>query len=335
MENSENSLFSPSFIISLFGIVGYAIIFILAFLLIIVNIKKEKNKKASINLIFNYELNIAFILHSISYFYYHNHNNGPNDLDNSICKVQAVVSISTLINIISVVASISAIAYHNFTKPGKIEKYKAGVLFLHYIYAWIAPFVFGLLFNYIQFDKKNVINDGKSDNKYIDNYDHNYLLFCWINDKAITMMIIFYCYYGLGFIIFIFSLWKLRLEVNTFLMKFGKKEEYQQFLDRLKYYYIAIGFTIATFVYNILDLLLEHYKVYSSESKKEIFTTISFLSELILIVIYLIAFSFNSSKIAYFKELFCCQSNKKDEEKRMLEISDMNESEDSLNSSIY
>ena len=46
----------------------------------------------------------------------------------------------------SVVASMSGIAYHNFTKPGKIEQYKKSVLCLHFLYSWIAPLGMGLYY---------------------------------------------------------------------------------------------------------------------------------------------------------------------------------------------
>ena len=86
-----------------------SIIIIIALLIIIVNIKNENNKKASVNLILNYELYVAFILHSVTFFI-----SNQKDSLKSICSVLQSISFEF---IMCIIASISITAYHNYTKP--------------------------------------------------------------------------------------------------------------------------------------------------------------------------------------------------------------------------
>ena len=298
-------------VIIVIGVVINLIVFIFAILLIIVNIKKENNTNPSVNLIMNYELNIAFILHSFSFFIVY-----PENSIAFICNVQAIISVSSLIIIISIVASMSAIAYQNFTHPGKVEKYRNFVLCLHFLYSWILPVGMTLFFLFVE-----------------NPYTNNYLYYCWINDNKRILTYIFYGYYLVSFLFFVVSMLMLRYVVNKFLNEFGKKEEYQIFIDRLKYYYFAIIATVIVCCYNLFDAGRTSNE---ANAKYDIFTIIAFITETLLIPIYLVSFAFNAKKIEYLKEfIFCAVKEEAEEKKQLTEIADANESGDNLNITIY
>ena len=80
---------------------------------------------------------------------------------------------------------------------------------------------------------------------------------------------------------------------------FRKKDEYQQFVERLNYYYFAIIATVIAFLYNIVDAVRGLSLKYDDDKKDKpniVYTAISFVTETLIIPIYLVSFSFNVTK---------------------------------------
>ena len=73
-----------------------------------------------------------------------------------------------------------------------------------------------------------------------------------------------------------------------------------------------------------------------ANAKNDIFTRIAFITETLLIPIYLVSFAFNAKKIEYLKEfIFCAVKEEAEEKKQLTEIADANESGYNLNITIY
>ena len=100
-------------------------------------------------------------------------------------------------------------------------------------------------------------------------------------------MQMFFGYYFLTFFIFIVFLFRLTCEINSFIRTYGTKIEYNQFINRLCFYYVAITITFISIAYNILiTFYVEDIKGKSKEWK-DIWRLCGFISEQLVILIYI------------------------------------------------
>lgn len=131
-------------------------------------------------------------------------------------------------------------------------------------------------------------------------------------------------YFFVSFTIFVTSILFLRTEVKKFLNTYGEKKEYQQFLNRLCYYYCGIIATVIVVIFNII--------LYLNISKND-FLKYSLIFDKFLLLSYIIVFDLNSTKLNYIKSLFTCSNTKNNED--FLEIKDKNGTIEDYNISIY
>ena len=240
---------------------------ILSILLLIINIKQENNRMMSVDLCLNYQICLCSIIHSISYFFFPDIENGM------VARIQGTIDMTMDITVLYIIASICFSLLIFYNDPEKEEQGRVFYILIVTVISWVIPISFGV----IAFIWGDVTKNYAS-------------FFSWHSVAMFNFIFSGYFWVALiaGFIFVAMLFFKVRSN--------SANENYKNYNFTIKLYFITLFISIFIYCYDIIVK-------YLIQSEHPFFEYFGCVVENVVMLSYCVIFGFGMNKWKKLKEM--------------------------------